>query len=75
MPRKSAKKRRTRLPRIRKERRIDVRREEFNRLVEVLNERAEALGTLQRNQETQFQRIAQIQYELDNLKRAVQKRG
>jgi hypothetical protein len=52
-----------------KSRRMDVRREEFNRVIDQLNERAELLDALRRNQEIQFQRIAQIQAEIDQLKR------
>jgi hypothetical protein len=61
--------RKTRVRRIPKSRRMDVRREEFNRVIDRLNERAELLDALRRNQEIQFQRIAQIQAEIDELKR------
>jgi hypothetical protein len=47
-----------------------IRREEFNHLIDQLNERAETLNALLRNQEIQFQRIAQLQAELDLLKRS-----
>ena len=55
---------------ISKERRMVIRREEFNHLIDQLNERAETLNALLRNQEIQFQRIAQLQAELDLLKRS-----
>jgi len=50
--------------------RTDVRREEFNRLVDLLNERAEVINRLLQEQRIQFQRIAQLQAELDRLKQA-----
>jgi hypothetical protein len=59
----------TKVRRFLKSRRMDVRREEFNRVIDQLNERAELLDALRRNQEIQFQRIAQIQAEIDQLKR------
>jgi hypothetical protein len=50
-----------------------IRREEFNRVVEMLNERGQILGQvgatveqLRRDLDIQFQRIAQIQAELDH---------
>jgi hypothetical protein len=57
--------------RIPKERRMNVRREEFNRLIDMLNERADLLNRLQHDQQIQFQRMAQIQAEVDLLKQAV----
>jgi hypothetical protein len=67
-----------RVQRIPKARRIDVRREEYNRLIDTLNERgtllnrvAQAQAEIQREQHLQLQRIAQIQAELDMLKREV----
>jgi len=49
---------------------VDVTRAEFNRVVEILNERGAILNDLRHNQEIQFRRIAQIQAELDEIKRA-----
>jgi hypothetical protein len=46
-----------------------IRREEFNQLIDLLNERTETLNALLRNQDIQFQRIAQLQAEVDLLKR------
>lgn len=64
-------------PRVRRARRIPpvrraavVTRAEFNRLIARLNERAEIINDLQRHQQVQFQRIAQLQAELDLIKRA-----
>ena len=54
---------------------MDVRRDEFNRLIDVLNERGEVVNTILRTQEVQFQRIAQIQAELDLLKQALVRIG
>jgi hypothetical protein len=45
-----------------------IRRDEFNLLIDLLNERAETLNALLRNQDIQFQWIAQLQAELDLLK-------
>lgn len=77
-------KRRSRPPTIPKARiirpspltRIDVRRGEFDRLIRILNERnamlnalRDAVQGLERASEVQFKRIAQMQAELDQLKR------
>ena len=62
---------RRRIPRIPKGRRMDVRREEFNQLVDLLNERGKILNGLIQEQQIQLQRIAQLQAELDRLKAAV----
>jgi hypothetical protein len=63
------------VPRIRKIRR-DVSREEFNRVVDLLNERGrlheehdDKIEELRRQLETQFTRIAQLQVELDRIKK------
>jgi hypothetical protein len=58
------------LRRIPKERRMNVRREEFNRLIDMLNERGDLLHRLLQDQQIQFQRISQIQAELDLMKQA-----
>jgi hypothetical protein len=60
---------RNRVRRIPKGRRINVRRDEFNRVIDILNQRGELLNTMVRNQEIQFQRIAQIQAELDLIQK------
>lgn len=60
--------------RIAKARRMDVRREEFNRLIDLLNERGELLNRILREQEIQFQRIAQLQAELDHIRQAWSRR-
>lgn len=56
--------------RIPKGRRVDVRRAEFNHLIDMLNERADVINRLLQDQQIQFQRIAQIQAELDLMKQA-----
>jgi hypothetical protein len=66
-PRPRATKRARRIPRTQ---RIDVTRAEFNRVIDLLNERGQILNDLRHNQEVQFKRIAQIQAELDQVKRA-----
>jgi hypothetical protein len=73
------------LPRIPKARRlsgsplsrIDVTRGEYNRIIDTLNERAvilnefrSAISALQQASDVQFKRIAQLQAEVDHIKRA-----
>ena len=53
--------------------RTDVTRAEDNRIIEVLNERNEILNGLRHNSDIQFQRIAQIQADVDLIKRALEK--
>ncbi len=50
--------------------RMDVTRDEFNRVIEMLNERGTIMNDLAHNQEVQFKRLAQLQAELDLIKRA-----
>jgi hypothetical protein len=63
-------------PRVRRARQIPganraaVTRAEFNRVIALLNERGQILNSLQKNQDIQFQRLAQLQAELDLIKRA-----
>ena len=64
-----------RIKTISKERRMVIRRDEFNHLIDQLNERADTLNALLRNQEIQFQRIAQLQADFDLLKRASVKKA
>jgi hypothetical protein len=74
------------LPRIPKARRLsgsllsrkDVTRGEYKRIIKTLNERAvilnefrNAINTLQQASDVQFKRIAQIQAEIDHIKRAL----
>jgi phage shock protein A len=66
MPPKS----RRRVRRIPKGRRFDVRREEFNQLVDILNDRGKILERIIQDLQIQFQRLAQLQAEVDRLKRA-----
>jgi len=54
-------------------RRVDVTRAEFNRGIAILNERGVLINGLRDNQEMQFKRIAQLQAELDLLRRAWEK--
>jgi ABC-type metal ion transport system substrate-binding protein len=72
MAKRIARKRR-KVRRIPKGRRIDVTREEFNRVIDLLNERGLILKDLIHNQDIQLRRIAQIQAELDAFKRAWEK--
>ena len=48
---------------------MDVRRDEFNHLIDLLNQRGETVNAILRDQEIQLKRIAQLQAELDALKR------
>jgi hypothetical protein len=64
------------IPRIPKARRIDVTRGEFNRVIDLLNRRGEilqeyrvSLDQMRRDLDTQFKRIAQLQSELDRIKK------
>jgi hypothetical protein len=59
---------RRRIPRVQKSRRVDVRRDEFNQMVDLLNDRADLLNRVIEEQKVQFMRIAQLQVELDRLK-------
>jgi len=59
-----------RAARIPKGQRMDVTRAEFNRVIDLLNERGDILNSLRHNQDVQFHRIAQLQAELDQIKRA-----
>lgn len=56
--------------RLPKGRNGSLNRAELNQLIDLLNERGEILNGVIREQEIQFQRIAQIQADLDLLKRA-----
>lgn len=73
MAKKSGARRIRRAPRVAPTRHRAITREEFNRLVERLNERAEIIDDLQRSQQIQFQRLAQLQAELDVMRRAWEK--
>jgi hypothetical protein len=50
--------------------RTDVTRAEYNNIIEVLNQRGEIINDLRRELEVQFKRIAQMQSELDEVRRA-----
>ena len=75
-----------RIPRARRLRRspaqrVDVTRAEYNRIIDILNERNEILNALRasaeelrRDRDVQFKRIAQLQAELDDVKRASEKK-
>jgi hypothetical protein len=58
-----------RLPRIPKSRRIAVTRSELDRVIDLLNERGEVVDQMRRELDVQFKRIAQLQEEMDRLKR------
>ena len=48
-------------------------RAEFNKVIALLNERGEILNDLGHNQDLQFQRLAQLQADVDLIKRALEK--
>ena len=50
--------------------RLNVTRAEFEALITSLNERGEIINEIQRTLQTQFTRIAQLQRELDDLKKS-----
>jgi hypothetical protein len=56
--------------RIPKGNRRAVTRAEFDRVIDILNERGEILNGIRHNLDIQFKRIAQIQAELDAMRRA-----
>ena len=63
------------IPRIPKSRRFDVSRDEFNRVIDLLNTRGEilqeyrsSLDQMRRDLDIQLKRIAQLQIELDQIK-------
>ena len=63
-----------RLPRVprplRKKDGVDVRRSEFNQVIERVNENATILQALRSELDLQFKRIAQLQAQLDVIQRA-----
>ena len=59
-----------RAPRIPKRRAPEVTRAEFNRAIDLLNDRCATMNDLIHNQDIQFKRIAQLQQQFDELKRA-----
>jgi hypothetical protein len=58
-----------RLPRIPKSRRMAVTRVEFDNVIDLLNKRGEVVDQIRRDLDVQFKRIAQLQEEVDRLKR------
>lgn len=67
MPKRRSKRFAT-VPGVPPHKRVDVTRAEFNRIVDLLNERGGIIDELLHNQEIQFKRIAQLQAELDELR-------
>jgi hypothetical protein len=56
-------------PLIPEARRLEVKREEFDRVIDLLNERGEVVDRMRRDLDIQFKRIAELQQEIDALKR------
>jgi hypothetical protein len=61
------------VPRLPKARRVDVTREEFNHVVELINQRSEIIESHGKELDIQFRRIGQLQAALDEVKRILQK--
>jgi len=59
----------TTVPKIPKGQRVDVTRAEFNRAIDIINERGQLISDLRRDLDVQFKRIAQLQAEVDALTR------
>ena len=64
------------IPRIPKSRRYDVSRDEFNRVIDLLNKRGEilqeyraSLDEMRHDLDIQFKRTAQLQVEVDQVKK------
>ncbi len=49
---------------------LNVTRAEFDAVISVLNQRGEIINEIQRQLQTQFTRIAQLQQELDDLRKS-----
>jgi hypothetical protein len=60
-------------PRNLRSKRVDVTREEFNRLIELLNQRSDFIDKNRRDLDVQFTRIASLQAEVDEIKRILKK--
>jgi hypothetical protein len=58
-----------RLPRIPKARTPAVTRKELDHVIDLLNRRGEVVDLMRRDLDVQFKRIAQLQEEVDRLKR------
>ena len=72
MPRKrrSPAKHVRRIGRVRTPGPLNVTRAEFDAVISALNERGEIINEIQRQLQTQFTRIAQLQQELDHLRKS-----
>jgi hypothetical protein len=57
------------LPRIPKSRRVEITREEFDHVIDLLNKRGEIVDQMRRELDVQFKRMAQIQLEIDQIKK------
>ena len=57
------------IARVRRAGQLKVTRAEYDAVIKLLNERGEIINDIRRELQTQFARIAQLQQELDDLKR------
>ena len=62
-----------RVTRIPIPKRVDVTRGEFDRVIALLNERGDILNEIRHDLDIQFKRMAQIQVEVDEIQRAIQR--
>ncbi len=61
-----------RAKRIPKGKRLDVSRAEFDKVIDVLNDRGNIINGLRRDLDIQFKRIAQMQAELDLVRQVLE---
>jgi hypothetical protein len=59
-----------RAPSISVDKQMGVTRAEFNRVIAILNERGEVINSLRKNQDVQSQRLAQLQAQVDLIRRS-----
>jgi hypothetical protein len=69
LKRMSRLKRVRKIARVRRAGQLNVTRAEFDAVIKLLNERGEIINDIRRELHTQFARIAQLQQELDDVKR------
>jgi hypothetical protein len=60
-------------PRVPRAKRTDVTREEFDRLLKLLNERSDFIDRNRRDLDIQFTRLADLQADVDEIKRLLKK--
>ncbi|HEY2905549.1 MAG TPA: hypothetical protein VGJ29_06585 [Vicinamibacterales bacterium] len=53
--------------------RVDVTRDEFDRVIALLSQRGDIINGIRHDLDIQFKRMAQIQGEVDEIQRAIQR--